>query len=308
MGALSSLSSQLILRYIFRSPPPPPPPTSFSVFKPLHATSLRTTSAFFSSLSSPPFLFSSPSISLSSPPPFPLCLCNPQTLVENPINTVETYEDDSDYGELESGDEDFESEKENLNRVLDSSVSGADKVSVSKLPSLTVKEKKELASYAHSLGKKLKSQQVGKSGVTDSVATSLIETLEANELLKGSKLFSGFFAVRMSEHCTLEVVKLGLGLHPSNCAMLCGLKHCTLEVVKLGLGLHPPNCAMLPSLAKLKAEEKKKQAKRVFAKRQLASNPSLQTIAESVVSLGNMQNQGQGQRGSARGRRGISRF
>ncbi|KAJ0971065.1 hypothetical protein J5N97_019024 [Dioscorea zingiberensis] len=51
-------------------------------------------------------------------------------------------------------------------------------------PKLSVKEKKELASYAHSLGKKLKSQQVGKSGVTPSVATSFIETLEANELLK----------------------------------------------------------------------------------------------------------------------------
>ncbi|KAH7686939.1 YhbY-like protein [Dioscorea alata] len=51
-------------------------------------------------------------------------------------------------------------------------------------PKLSVKEKKELASYAHSLGKKLKSQQVGKSGVTPSVAASFIETLEANELLK----------------------------------------------------------------------------------------------------------------------------
>lgn len=51
-------------------------------------------------------------------------------------------------------------------------------------PSLSVKEKKDLASYAHSLGKKLKSQQVGKSGVTDTVVMALIETLEANELLK----------------------------------------------------------------------------------------------------------------------------
>lgn len=51
-------------------------------------------------------------------------------------------------------------------------------------PKLSVKEKKELSSYAHRLGKKLKSQQVGKSGVTPSVATSFLETLEANELLK----------------------------------------------------------------------------------------------------------------------------
>lgn len=55
---------------------------------------------------------------------------------------------------------------------------------VVKLPNLTVKEKKELASYAHSLGKKLKCQLVGKSGVTANVATSFVETLEANELLK----------------------------------------------------------------------------------------------------------------------------
>lgn len=53
-----------------------------------------------------------------------------------------------------------------------------------KVPNLTVKEKKELASYAHGLGKKLKCQLVGKSGVTDNVASSFIENLEANELLK----------------------------------------------------------------------------------------------------------------------------
>jgi RNA-binding protein len=52
------------------------------------------------------------------------------------------------------------------------------------VPELTIKEKKELASYAHSLGKKLKYQQVGKSGVTPAVAASFIQTLEANELLK----------------------------------------------------------------------------------------------------------------------------
>ena len=49
---------------------------------------------------------------------------------------------------------------------------------------LSVKEKKELASYAHSLGKKLKSQLVGKQGITASVASAFIENLESNELLK----------------------------------------------------------------------------------------------------------------------------
>ena len=51
---------------------------------------------------------------------------------------------------------------------------------------MSVKERKELASYAHSLGDKLKTQLVGKSGVTPNLATSFIETLEANELLKVS--------------------------------------------------------------------------------------------------------------------------
>ncbi|KAG7636935.1 putative RNA-binding, CRM domain, YhbY-like superfamily [Arabidopsis thaliana] len=49
---------------------------------------------------------------------------------------------------------------------------------------LSAKEKRKLASYAHSLGDKLKSQLVGKSGVTDSVVLSFVETLEKNELLK----------------------------------------------------------------------------------------------------------------------------
>ncbi|ESQ53154.1 hypothetical protein EUTSA_v10025960mg [Eutrema salsugineum] len=49
---------------------------------------------------------------------------------------------------------------------------------------LSIKEKKDLASYAHSLGDKLKCQLVGKSGVTDSVVFSFLETLEKNELLK----------------------------------------------------------------------------------------------------------------------------
>lgn len=63
-------------------------------------------------------------------------------------------------------------------------VSGNSEVKKVKLPNLSIKEKKELASFAHSLGKKLKSQLVGKSGVTENVATSFLETLEANELLK----------------------------------------------------------------------------------------------------------------------------
>ncbi|XP_062205079.1 uncharacterized protein LOC133907085 [Phragmites australis] len=51
-------------------------------------------------------------------------------------------------------------------------------------PKLSVKERKELASYAHGLGKKLKSQQVGKAGVTPSLVSAFTDNLESNELLK----------------------------------------------------------------------------------------------------------------------------
>lgn len=81
--------------------------------------------------------------------------------------------------EIENEDKDTE-----MSRGSDLSPLEGNREERLKLPSLTVKERKELASYAHSLGKKLKSQLVGKSGVTPNVATSFIETLEANELLK----------------------------------------------------------------------------------------------------------------------------
>ena len=51
-------------------------------------------------------------------------------------------------------------------------------------PKLDVKERKELASYAHGLGRKLKSQQVGKGGVTPSLVGAFSDNLESNELLK----------------------------------------------------------------------------------------------------------------------------
>ena len=60
------------------------------------------------------------------------------------------------------------------------------------VPNLTVKEKKELGSYANSLGDKLKSQQVGKSGVTENVVFAFNETLEKNELLKVPFCFPRF--------------------------------------------------------------------------------------------------------------------
>lgn len=85
--------------------------------------------------------------------------------------------------ESESEEEVEDEEEEEFEEKNDSVGSSGGEV-VEEAPKLSVKEKKELASYAHSLGKKLKSQLVGKSGVTPSVASSFIENLESNELLK----------------------------------------------------------------------------------------------------------------------------
>ncbi|XP_054785771.1 uncharacterized protein LOC129292234 [Prosopis cineraria] len=115
-----------------------------------------------------------------------------------------------------------------------------------KLPSLTVKERKELASYAHSLGKKLKSQLVGKSGVTPNVATSFIETLEANELLK----------IKIHRTCPGELDDVVKQLEEATGSVTVGQIGRTVIIYR-------------PSLTKLKAEEKKKQARKVFLRKQL---------------------------------------
>ncbi|KAF8406495.1 hypothetical protein HHK36_008584 [Tetracentron sinense] len=175
------------LHHLFR------PPSSLLPVKPLCTASTTLCLQipflnFFSSRSSLPRpRFFCNSSSLSS-------LTNPQT-----PSPYLLHEDDSDSfseDELVEEEDDEEIEPqikeielgETLNdrpqSVATSSVLKRNGESIAKLPSLTVKEKKELSAYAHSLGKKLKSQQVGKSGVTSSVAASFLETLEANELLK----------------------------------------------------------------------------------------------------------------------------
>ncbi|KAK4742287.1 hypothetical protein SAY87_000288 [Trapa incisa] len=121
---------------------------------------------------------------------------------------------------------------------------------------LSVKEKKELASYAHSLGKKLKCQLVGKSGVNDNVAASFIETLEANELLK----------IKIHRTCPGELDDV-----VSQLEMLTG----SVVVSQIGRTM----IIYKPSFTKLKAEEKKKQqAKRVFMKRQTAQKPAFTMV------------------------------
>ncbi|CAA0807663.1 RNA-binding CRS1 / YhbY (CRM) domain protein [Striga hermonthica] len=112
-------------------------------------------------------------------------------------------------------------------------------------PSLTVKEKKDLASYAHSLGKKLKSQQVGKSGVTDTVVTALVDTLEANELLK----------LKIHGSCPGDLEDVVKQLEKTTGSVVVGQIGRTVILYR-------------PSLTKQKAEEKKKQAQRIYLKRQ----------------------------------------
>lgn len=120
-----------------------------------------------------------------------------------------------------------------------------------KPPTLTVKEKKELASYAHSLGKKLKSQLVGKSGVTASVAASFIENLESNELLK----------VKIHGTCPGELEDAVTQLEESTGSVVVGQIGRTVILYR-------------PSITKLKAEEKRQQSRKIFMRRKTYSRPT----------------------------------
>lgn len=106
--------------------------------------------------------------------------------------SAEEYEDELGSGLVSVGRiEDSEASEEISEIVLGDKVEKIEKMKKKDRGSalkLSIKEKKELASYAHSLGDKLKCQLVGKSGVTDSVVFSFLETLEKNELLKVSTL------------------------------------------------------------------------------------------------------------------------
>ncbi|CAN4107473.1 unnamed protein product [Withania somnifera] len=177
-----------------------------------------------------PFLNNSPSIFLCS-----------RTLSNFPvISTSQALLESSEYVDEE------EIAKENGEDTAPRLSESERKILREKLPNLTVKEKKELASYAHSLGKKLKGQQVGKSGVTDTVIMALDETLEANELLKlkihgtcpGGELDD---IVKQLEEATGSVVVSQIGR--------------TVILYR-------------PSLSKMKAEEKKKQAQSFLMKKQ----------------------------------------
>ncbi|XP_027112167.1 uncharacterized protein [Coffea arabica] len=159
-----------------------------------------------------------------------------------------------------------------LDRVLEAGTDKELKRNASaKLPNLSVKEKKELASYAQSLGKKLKSQQVGKSGVSHTVVMALIETLEANELLK----------LKIHNTCPGELDEVVQQIEEGTGSVVVGRIGRTAILYR-------------PSLTKLKVEEKKKRSRsRLLVKKQ----PTLRQI----------QNKSQRPRQSTRGRRGSGR-
>lgn len=186
---LSSSSSTHLIHNLLRLPEPP-----FSVclflrpfcFSALTSQSNHRNKPRFQSLSSKP---------LPSP-------CTSTSLVAKSFSSI----DEADLREDEESEEDDHSEEEEEEGGMVSAEASeevseqmglgdkeekTEKVKKKARGSglkLTIKEKKELASYAHSLGDKLKCQLVGKSGVTESVVFSFLETLEKNELLKVSTL------------------------------------------------------------------------------------------------------------------------
>lgn len=183
--------------------------------------------------------------------------------------------------EEEEGEEDEDEDFQVANNVVDNlqMCNRNNGGRVIKLPTLTVKEKKDLASYAHSLGKKLKCQLVGKSGVTDTVISSFDETLEKNELLK----------IKIHRTCPGELEDVVKNLEEETGSVVVGQIGRTVIVYR-------------PSITKLKAEEKKKQAARVFMRKQSRFRP-----ASSARNPEKIEKRGQTTRLYGRGRRGASR-
>ncbi|CAE6000416.1 unnamed protein product [Arabidopsis arenosa] len=164
-------------------------------------------------------------ISSSLPLPRP-CISISPLLVAKSFSSVGESEQDEDYVSLASLDDEQEDGSDLTMRENGRS---------STLLELSAKEKKKLASYAHSLGDKLKSQLVGKSGVTDSVVLSFIETLEKNELLK----------VKIHRTCPGELEDMILHLEEATGSVSVGQIARTVILYR-------------PSPTKLKTDEKKK--------------------------------------------------
>ncbi|XP_019413623.1 PREDICTED: uncharacterized protein LOC109325618 isoform X1 [Lupinus angustifolius] len=254
-------ASSHLLHFLLR--PQPSLSSSSSSFvsflKPLllsspNVLSTRLPKPFFTSLSSlhaPPFSTSFSSSSLSVPNTLSPSAFFGENSVEN--SEEDNIEDDpvEELGELELETERSNFEDTQLGLESDSTSSPLEKkrevMLKLEVPSLTVKERKELGSYANSLGDKLKTQLVGKSGVTSSVATSFIETLERNELLK----------IKIHRSCPGELDDVVKQLEESTGSVAVGQIGRTVIIYR-------------PSLTRLKAEEKKKFVRNLILKKQKA--------------------------------------
>ncbi|XP_014493778.1 uncharacterized protein LOC106756052 isoform X1 [Vigna radiata var. radiata] len=228
MAAVAAASSHLM--FVLRLQPLSSSPSSvFSFLKPLLVSSPNRISTPLPRLQFPPLRKSIFSISSS-------------VVVSQEGEETEIGDDELDSERGDFGDTQLDSTSSPLVRKREERL----KLEV---PSLSVKERKELASYAHSLGDKLKTQLVGKSGVTSNVATSFIETLEANELLK----------IKIHRSCPGELDDVVKQLEEATGSVAVGQIGRTLIIYR-------------PSATKLKEEEKKKQVRKFIPKKQLNSS------------------------------------
>ncbi|CAK8576610.1 unnamed protein product [Lathyrus sativus] len=253
MTAAATASCHLLP--VLRSQPPLPSPSSSSSFisflKPfflpssnitlrklhLHAPIPKTLPLSF--LSTPSF--SSRAFSYTSPLSAVIGVSSPKSTED-----VSEEEEEEEYDE-ESG---F-TERDNVEdtEVVDSTSSplvGKREARLKlEVPKLSVKERKELASYAHSLGKKLNTQLVGKSGVTPNLVTAFSDNLEANELLK----------IKIHGSCPGELDDVMKQLQEATGSVIVDQIGRTLILYR-------------PSLSKLKVEEKRKQVQKLFQEKQ----------------------------------------
>ncbi|KAK2381699.1 RNA-binding CRS1 / YhbY (CRM) domain protein [Trifolium repens] len=250
----SSSSCHLLL--VLRSQPPLPSPSSssfISFLKPLFLPSSNITLRKFHLLPKntlfPTFLSTPPSSSRAFSYTPPLSSFNGSSTSKSTEENTFEEEDDE---ETDFSEDEFETEKDNFEdaKVGEDSNSSPlvrqreERLKV-ELPNLSVKEKKELGSYAHSLGKKLKTQSVGKSGITPNLVTAFSDNLEANELLK----------IKIHGSCPSELDDVVKQLEEATSSVTVGQIGRTLILYR-------------PSLSKLKVEEKKKQNQKLYLEKQ----------------------------------------
>ncbi|KAH0871852.1 LOW QUALITY PROTEIN: hypothetical protein HID58_078874 [Brassica napus] len=238
MAIPPSSSSTHLIHNLLRLPELPssfclfPRPFCFSA---LTCQSSRRNKPRFQSISSKPLPFHSTSSLVAKS--FS-AIDEPDLGEDEESEKVEEEEDELDSGMVSlRGSEDSEEGKEEKIEKMKKKARGS-------ALKLTIKEKKELASYAHSLGDKLKCQLVGKSGVTDSVVFSFLETLEKNELLK----------VKIRKTSPQEMEDAVMHLEEATGSVAVGQIGRTVILYR-------------PSPTKMKAEEKKKEVERLSMRR-----------------------------------------